>query len=117
MSDDWYAGRFPIPGGSAPEYARPLSASESLGVIEYDVGNERRRELRLEQALLAYTRAVKLFPQLAEAHASLGATLQLLGRLDDAARSYRAAQAQNPGLPGVERNLALLEEQAQGHLR
>lgn len=111
MSDAWYAARFPIPGGSAPEYARPLSSREVQGVIEYDVGNERRRQLRLEEARTAYTRAVALFPQLSEAHASLAATLQLLGRFQESAASYARARAVNPNLPGLEWNRALLDEE------
>ena len=111
MSNAWYAERFPIPGGSAPEYARPLSIREVQGVIEYDVGNERRRQLRLVDAGAAYTRAIALFPQLAEAHASLGATLQLLGQFEEAAASYARARAANPNLPGVDRNRALLEQE------
>ena len=108
MPDAWYAGRFPVPGGSAPEYARPLSSAEVLGVVEYNVGNERRRQMRLTEARAAFTRAVQAFPGFAEAHASLGAVEQLLGNLPAAAESYRRARDANPHLPGVEQNLALL---------
>ena len=114
MSDEWYRGRFPIPGGSAHEYARPLTQAEALGVIEYDVGNERRRQLRVEDARRAYLRAVRLFPEFSEAHASLGATLHVLGRLDEARASYQSARAQNPNLPGVAWNLTLLDEERRG---
>jgi regulator of sirC expression with transglutaminase-like and TPR domain len=111
MPTDWYTGRFPIPGGSAREYARPLSANETLGVIAYDVGNERQRQLRFDDARRAYTRATQLFPELAEAHAGLGATLQVLGKLDQAAESYQIARAMNPHLPGVDHNMALLQDE------
>ena len=111
MSDAWYAGRFPIPGGAAAEYARPLSQREARGVIEYDVGNERKRQRRLEDARAAYARSAALFPDLAEAHASLGATLQILGRFDEAAASYARARAANPNLPGLAWNGALLEQE------
>jgi regulator of sirC expression with transglutaminase-like and TPR domain len=111
MPDAWYKERFPIPGGGAPEYGRPLSAREVLGVIEYDVGNEHRRTLRLTEARAAYARAVLLFSDFAEAHASLGATLQVLGELDQAALSYGRARAANPHLAGVDWNIAVLEEQ------
>jgi regulator of sirC expression with transglutaminase-like and TPR domain len=109
MPDAWYARRFPVPGGSAHEYGRPLSVSEVLGVVEYNVGNERRRQLRLPESRAAFSRAVRLFPELAEAHASLGAVEQLLGDLAAARASYQRAQAVNPQLPGVAQNLALLE--------
>lgn len=111
MPDAWYSERFPIPGGGAPEYGRPLTAREVLGVIEYDVGNERRRALRMAEARAAYARSVELFGDFAEAHASLGATLQILGELDQAALSYGRARAANPHLAGVDWNIAVLEGQ------
>ncbi len=111
MPDTWYGGRFPIPGGQAREYARSLSLRETLGVIEYNLGNERRRRLRLADARDAYTRAVRYFPDFAEAHASLGAVLHLLGELEQAASSYRTARDVNPHLPRVDSNLALLESE------
>jgi regulator of sirC expression with transglutaminase-like and TPR domain len=117
MSEAWYARRFPLSGGPAPEYARPLSPGEVLGVVDYDVGNERRRQLRLAPARAAFTRAVAAFPELAEAHASLGTVEQLLGDLDSAAKSYARARALNPGLPGLEQNLVLLERERAGSAR
>jgi regulator of sirC expression with transglutaminase-like and TPR domain len=111
MPDAWYAQRFPVPGGSAPEYARPLSTSEVLGVVDYNLGNERRRQLRLSEARAAFQRAIRAFPELAEAHASLGAVEQLRGNLPGAAASYRRALEVNPHLPGLEQNLALLTEE------
>jgi regulator of sirC expression with transglutaminase-like and TPR domain len=111
MPDSWYAGRFPIPGGRAREYARSLTLRETLGVIEYNLGNERRRQLRLAEARDAYARAVRYFPDFAEAHASLGAVLHLLGELEQAAASYRAARHVNPHLPQIDSNLALLENE------
>jgi regulator of sirC expression with transglutaminase-like and TPR domain len=109
MPDSWYPQRFPIPGGSAPEYARPLTSSEVLGILEYDLGSAQRRAKRLEPARAAFTRSVSAFPDFSEAHASLGAVLHLLGHLDQAAASYRTALTKNPHLPGIEQNLALLE--------
>ena len=111
MPTEWYSGRFPVPGGSAREYGRPLTEPETLGVIAYDVGNERRRQLRFEEARQAYLHASQLFPEFAEAHASLGATLQVLGKLDEAAASYQTARSMNPHLPGVDRNVAILEDE------
>lgn len=111
MPEAWYAKRFPVPGEGAREYARPLSNAEALGVVEYDVGTERRRQLRLDEARAAYERAIRGFPDFAEAHASLGATLHLLGRLDEAQASYERAKRLNPALEGVTWNRALLEEE------
>jgi len=109
MPDTWYDQRFPVPGGWAREYARPLAGSEVLGVVHYDVGNERRRQRRLPEAQAAFARATRAFPDFSEAHASLGATEHLLGDLQSATASYRRALAANPNLPGVAENLALLE--------
>jgi len=108
MPDTWYAERFPIPGGAAREYARPLGRTEVLGVVDYNVGNERRRQGRLRDARGAFARAARGFPELSEAHASLGAIEQLLGNLEAAAASYQRARDVNPHLPGIEQNLALL---------
>lgn len=114
MPDSWYGQRFPVPGGAAREYARPLSQAEVLGVVEYNVGNERRRQLRLAEARTAFARAVQAFPELSEAHASLAAVEQLLGNLDAAAASYQRARDANPNLPGIEQNLALLAAERAG---
>jgi tetratricopeptide (TPR) repeat protein len=111
LPDVWYEARFPIPGGSAPEYARPLSLAEVLAVVEYDIGNERRRQGRLAEARRAYERATQHFPDFAEAQASLGATLHLLGDLDAAERHYRAAHLANSNLPGLEGNMDLLQRE------
>lgn len=116
MPDQWYHERFPIPGKAARAYARPLTNDEVLGVVAYDVGNERRRQLRMPEARVAYARAVQAFPDLAEAHASLGAVEQMFGNWHVAAECYRNAREVNPHLPGVTENLALLEaEQGARH--
>lgn len=109
MPNSWYEHRFPVPGGFAREYARPLTSAEVSSVVHYDVGNERRRQRRFAEARAAYERAARAFPDLSEAHASLGAVQHLLGDLQAASESYRRAKAANPNLPGVAENLALLE--------
>jgi len=114
MTDDWYRTRFPIPRDSGHEYDHALSPAEVLGVIEYDIGSERRRQGRLAEARVAFERARTDFPDFAEAHASLGATLHLLGALDEAAHSYRAARRASPGLPGLDHNIEILELERAG---
>jgi regulator of sirC expression with transglutaminase-like and TPR domain len=109
LPDSWYAGRFPIPPGGEREYGRPLSTRETLGVLHFDVGNERRRQRRFAEARRAYAASAGLFPDFAEAHASLGATLQVLGELDQAALSYQHALRANPALAGLSENMALLD--------
>jgi regulator of sirC expression with transglutaminase-like and TPR domain len=117
LPDEWYRKRFPIPGESAREYARPLDRSEVLGVVEFDVGNERKRAQQLMAAAKAYDSARRHFPDFAEAHASAGAIAQLLGQLDRAAVAYRAALTANPQLPGVAQNLELLARERRESLR
>lgn len=114
MPDTWYPKRFPIPGGSAREYARPLTPEEVIGVVEYNAGEDRRARSQLLEARRAYDRAGKHFPDLAEAHASRGAVAHLLGELDVAWSDYQTARRSNPNLPGVDQNLALLEHERRG---
>jgi regulator of sirC expression with transglutaminase-like and TPR domain len=109
MPAAWYQARFPVPAGTAGYYARALSSSEAHGVIAFDIGNEQRRAQRLADARDAYQRATQLFPGFADAHASLGAALHLLGRYDAAAASYQAAHTLNPELAGLRNNMTLLE--------
>jgi hypothetical protein len=102
MPDEWYRARYGAVG-------RPLGTGEIAGVVAYDVGNERRRQGRAAEARRAYELATGALPAFAEAHASLGATLQLLGALDAAAAAYARARALEPGLVGLDRNVGLLE--------
>jgi len=114
MSDDWYQQRFPLPSSAPGYYARPLTREQVLGVIEYNVGNERRRQQRYVEAEAAYARAARRFPTFAEAHASLGAMQHLLGELPSAAASYRLARQLNPDLPGLDTNSSLLDAELHG---
>jgi len=105
----WYHARWPLPATTVPTYDRALTDDEVVGVVEYDVGNELRRRGRLAEARHALERAVAHFPSLPEAEASLGAVLQLEGALDAAAVAYEAARRIEPELPGLGRNVRLLE--------
>ena len=62
MPDAWYRTRFPAEGGDADEYMRPLTLSEVVGVVEYDVGGDRRRRGKLIEARRAFRRATRDFP-------------------------------------------------------
>jgi regulator of sirC expression with transglutaminase-like and TPR domain len=114
MGDDWYQRRFPWPSAAAGYYATPLGSEQVLGVVEYNIGNERRRQQRYVEAEAAYARAVRRFPTFAEAHASLGTMQHLLGELPSAAESYRIARQLNSGLPGLDANTGLLEAELRG---
>jgi regulator of sirC expression with transglutaminase-like and TPR domain len=114
MPEAWYRGKYAVPPDGAPAYLRPLVPDEVLGVLDFNVGNDLRRRGRLAKAAAAYRVATRRFPQLAEAHASLGLVLHLQGALADAEAAYRAAAAQNPHLPGLEQNLAVLRAERAG---
>ena len=111
---DWYRARWPLPRTTAPIYDRPLSDDEVAGVVEYDVGNDLRRRGKIPEARRALERAVAHFPALPEAQASLGAVLQLMGSLEAARGAYDTAERLEPGLPGLGRNLRLLEDERRG---
>jgi regulator of sirC expression with transglutaminase-like and TPR domain len=113
MPDSWYGSRYPLPSTAArTAYARPLSEREVLGVVEYDLGNERRRQQRIADARAAYARAVACLPDFAPALASLGSMQHLLGDYAAARANYRRAWLLDPGLPGLDENVALLEGEA-----
>lgn len=114
MSDAWYQQRFPIPGAVADYYGRALTTEQVLGLLEYDVGNERRRQQRYAEAQGAFSRATRRFPTFAEGHASLGAMRHLLGELPGAAASYRRAHQLNSALPGLAANVAMLDAERRG---
>jgi tetratricopeptide (TPR) repeat protein len=114
MKDSWYRDRFPVPGVAADYYARPLTKEQVLGLIEYNVGNERRRQQRYVEAEVAYARATRRFPTFAEAHASLAAMQHLLGKLPSAAAGYRIARQLNPNLSGLDANIAMLDAELHG---
>jgi regulator of sirC expression with transglutaminase-like and TPR domain len=107
----WYQARWPVPATTTPVYDRALSDDEVIGVVEYDAGNDLRRHGRLPEARRAFERAVAFFPSLPEAQASLGAALQVAGALEPALAAYEAASRLEPGLPGLDRNLRMLEEE------
>src|SRR5260370_516520 len=104
MPDEWYESRFPAPPGVAKEYGRALSSSEVLGVVEYDIGNERRRQGRIAEARQAYDRSVHHFADFAEAYASLGAALHLLRALKEAESSHATTRRINANLTCLDKN-------------
>jgi tetratricopeptide (TPR) repeat protein len=91
-----------------------LSSDELVGVIAYNVGNDRQAHGKLREARDAFERATRAFPDLGEAHASLGRTLHLLGDLGAADAAYAAARKAHPALPGLDRNVALLRSERGG---
>jgi regulator of sirC expression with transglutaminase-like and TPR domain len=111
MPDSWYRERYEIPEKDAPAYLRPLNPAEIMAVYDYNIGNDLRLQGRFVEAAIAYRRAIKAFPQLAEAHASLGLVRHLSGALKEAEQAYLSARAVNPHLPGLEKNLNVIREE------
>jgi regulator of sirC expression with transglutaminase-like and TPR domain len=111
MPDSWYRGKYAVPEAGGGAYMRELTVTEVAAVLRFNLGNELRERGRVEEALARYRRAAADFPSFAEAHASLGLTLQLLGRLEQARGAYEAAQRLFPSLPGLQKNLAALDEE------
>jgi tetratricopeptide (TPR) repeat protein len=119
MPDGWYRTRYGVPRaeGAAAErspgdlepYLRPLSIAEVTAVLRFNIANELRERGKPQEALARYRRAAADFPTFAEAHASIGLVQHMLGRLDEARQAYRTARQLQPQLPGLERNLAVLE--------
>ena len=108
MPERWYRERYRVPDKSPLYLRRVLSPRETLAVYRYNLANELRHRRRLRGALVHYRRVVAVLPDFAEAQANLGLTLQQLGQSEPARRAYLRAQAANPRLPGVERNLESL---------
>jgi tetratricopeptide (TPR) repeat protein len=106
--DEFYRQRYPLPDPPTV-YGRALSVTEVLAVVLFNIGNERRRQNRLDEAEDLFRRAAAAFPEFAEAHASLGLTLHLERQLQKARVAYAAAQRAQPHLPGLDRNIAALE--------
>jgi regulator of sirC expression with transglutaminase-like and TPR domain len=113
MPDSWYRSKYGVPAqsGAEPAYLRALGPDEVAAVLRFNLANELREGGRPQEALARYRRAVADFPTFAEAHASIGLVQHTLGRLPEAHRAYQRAQQLNPQLPGLERNLTLLEQE------
>jgi regulator of sirC expression with transglutaminase-like and TPR domain len=111
LPESWYRQKYDVPAGEALPYLRALSRPEVLAVYDYNLGNDQRRRGRLQDAAASYARAVSAFPRLAEAYASLGLVRHQTGALVEAEKAYRAAWATNPHLPGLQQNLAVIQQE------
>jgi regulator of sirC expression with transglutaminase-like and TPR domain len=110
MPEAWYRARYGLPAAGPPPraYLRALTADEVLAVVRFNLANELREAGALRRAAASYARAAASFPDFAEAHASLGLSLQLLGEAEAAAAAYDGAMRVHPGLPGLAENVAAL---------
>jgi tetratricopeptide (TPR) repeat protein len=111
MPDAWYAARYGPWPASAAAYFRALGPGEVLAVHWFNGGNLRRASGDWAGAGAAYQRAIDELPSFAEAWASLGDMRQASGDLAGAGRAYREAARAHPELPGLARNLGVLEHE------
>jgi regulator of sirC expression with transglutaminase-like and TPR domain len=116
MPDIWYRGKyFQATGGdvfpTGDAYLRALAPGEVAAVLRFNLANELREQGHPQEALAKYRRAVADFPIFAEAQASIGLVQHLLGHLEEARQAYRAAQMLDPQLPGLTKNLEVLEQE------
>jgi len=108
MPDAWYREKYgPWPATGA--YFRSVSPAELAAIHWYNRGNDLRSSGDLAAAETAFAKAARVFPDFAEASASLGAVQQLRGDRAGAERSYRQAARAWPDLPGLQGNLDLLQ--------
>ncbi len=77
--------------------ARAGLANADFLMVQFNMDSERTAE-RLAEGLAQCEEALRLQPDLAEAHVSRGNMLSLLGRGDEAERDFRRALELNPGL-------------------
>lgn len=76
----------------------------------YNLGIVFQQLNRLEDARIAYQRAVEINPQLAQGFNNLGIVLQALNRTDEAVSAYERALAIDPTLSQAQYNLAILQQ-------
>jgi regulator of sirC expression with transglutaminase-like and TPR domain len=107
MPRAWYVKKYQVPRGN-PLYLRALSSAETLAVFRFNLANELRQRRRYAEALRLYRGVVQRLPAFAEAQANLALTHQLLGDEHAARAAYLRARQANPGLEGIEQNLARL---------
>jgi regulator of sirC expression with transglutaminase-like and TPR domain len=111
MPDGWYRSKYAVPAEGGVAYLRPLSVSEVTAVLRFNLANGLRESGHPQEALARYRRAVADFPTFAEAHASIGLVQHTLGHLPEALQAYQTARQLHPRLPGLARNLALVEQE------
>jgi regulator of sirC expression with transglutaminase-like and TPR domain len=113
MPESWYRHKYlPAPAARPPAaYLRALTTPEVLAVVRFNLANHQREAGALAAAEAGYRGATHDFPSFPEAHASLGLTLHLLGRLREARQAYQAASRLDPALPGLAKNLAAVDQE------
>lgn len=104
------AHRYDYPDRAAMDYGEALQQNLpprlKLGAL-INLGNLKKAEGNLSEALALFQQAVDADPSLAIAHYNLGVTQRLRGYLDDAIAAYRQAIALAPNYAEAYQNLAV----------
>jgi regulator of sirC expression with transglutaminase-like and TPR domain len=111
MPDDWYRQKYGPWSPTDRSYLHPLALEQLSALFWFNAGNFARRHGDVARAREAYERATLEAPEFAEAQASLGLARQLEGALPGAEQAYRDAARVRADLPGLDRNMALLERE------
>jgi type IV pilus biogenesis/stability protein PilW len=84
----------------------PSPKDKDSAIVQADLGVEALRNGRMQDALRSYDEALKLDPDLAEAHLGRGVVLELgFDRIDEAEAEYRKAIQLKPSLSEAHNNL------------
>ncbi|HVP68912.1 MAG TPA: tetratricopeptide repeat protein [Anaeromyxobacteraceae bacterium] len=87
----------------------PSAKDKNTAVIHHDLAAEALRAGRMQEALREYDEALKLDPDLAEAHLGRGVVLEFgFDKLDEAEVEYRRAIELKPGLADAHNDLGQL---------
>lgn len=102
--------RLPTPEQVAQELKNYGDRFAANALVQTRVGEEFHEMKDYENAAVYYQRAIKLNPDMAAAHANLGAAYQALGREEDSLAAYQRARELNPDNETVQRLLKAAEE-------
>jgi tetratricopeptide (TPR) repeat protein len=104
-SDEHYINKFKVPVDNDGIYMRNLNKMQTLGCFFNNLGNSYMDVGNIEQALVAFERAVEINPSLAECQTNLGNVYLKMDRIEDAIDQYRAALEINPSDAKTHNNL------------
>ncbi len=105
-SDEEYIENFKVPEGDSDSiYMKNLNKIQTLGCFFNNLGNSYSEVVNIDQAFLAYKRAVEINPGLSESRANLGNIYLMKGQLNLAKNEYIKALSINPDDAKTHNNL------------
>ena len=96
-------------------FTHTLAVTSNNYLIHYGLGGALDEVGRYDEAMAHYAEAIRINPQLAEAHGNLGIVLAQQGRLEEATFHFSEALRIDPSLAGAHNNLGIVLTQ-QGRL-